>query len=181
MKKKLLFTIMALSITVLSYSQETAFGVKGGLNFANITGDVDGSSITSFHIGGKYNMMMSDQFGIQPEFVISGQGSEYTVGLGPFGSVTAKVNVLYANIPVMAKYYVTEMINLHAGPQIGVLISDDGTGWNTLDLGLGLGGSLELDGGFTAGLRYNLGLTDVADGGSAKNSVIQISAGFFFL
>ena len=141
-------------------------------------------------------IMVSDMFAVQPELLYSSQGSDYDESDEGF-DVSGTVKVDYLNIPVMAKYYVVEGFSIEAGPQIGFLLSatdeydneeDDikeflkGT-----DFGVNLGVGYKLENGLNFGARYNLGLSDnldvddfETDGAEYKNSVIQISVGYFF-
>ncbi len=53
------------------------------------------------------------------------------------------------------------------------------------DFGLNLGVGYKMESGLNFGARYNLGLSDVNDsdmdgGAEYKNSVIQVSVGYFF-
>jgi hypothetical protein len=97
----------------------------------------------------------------------------------------------------MAKYYVTEGLSIEAGPQIGFLLSatdeyedeedDIDEFLKSTDFGLNLGLGYKLDSGLFFNARYNLGLSDnldadefETDGAEYKNSVIQISVGYFF-
>ncbi len=54
----------------------TKFGVKTGLNFADVSGDqVDGfETVTVFHFGVMAEFIISDKFSFQPELLYSGQG-----------------------------------------------------------------------------------------------------------
>jgi len=133
----------------------------------------------------------------------------------------AKWNLHYINVPIMAKYYVIQSVAIEAEPYIGLNIKsewkseyegsmtfadetqvesrkateDIKKGTNSIDFSLGVGASFNLDNGFFAGVRYNLGLSEVgkdfteidedgfetnlkADG--IKNGVFQVSVGFKF-
>ncbi|MBT8312552.1 MAG: outer membrane beta-barrel protein, partial [Flavobacteriaceae bacterium] len=94
-------------------------------------------------------------------------------------------------------YYVAEGFSLQAGPQIGFLLSatDEFEGEEEdikdflkgTDFGVNFGLGYELDNGLNFAARYNVGLSDNLDttefeseGAEYKNSVIQISVGWFF-
>lgn len=197
MKKLFLFFTLALFSLNFSIAQVN-FGAKAGVNFSDITGEkVDSfSGRTSLHVGVVAEIMVSDMFAVQPELLYSSQGSDYDESDEGF-DVSGTVKVDYLNIPVMAKYYVVEGFSIEAGPQIGFLLSatdeydneeDDikeflkGT-----DFGVNLGVGYKLENGLNFGARYNLGLSDnldvddfETDGAEYKNSVIQISVGYFF-
>ncbi|GAA4952281.1 hypothetical protein GCM10023314_27140 [Algibacter agarivorans] len=180
-----------------TYSQEVSFGVKAGVNFSDITGDdtASFSGLTAFHIGVVSEIMISETFAFQPELLYSAQGSDWKDDFeGETFEGTVKLS--YLNIPLMAKYYVAEGFSLEVGPQLGLLLSakdeydsteddikDDLKG---LDFGVNFGLGYKLDNGLNFGARYNLGLTDGNDNpdslgdSSYKNSVIQVSVGYFF-
>ncbi len=183
MKKILLLAV----VTVLGFTdvnaQEIQFGVKGGLNFATVTGDntEDIDVVTSFNFGVLSEISVSDKFSFQPELMYSGQGysfNENTIALS------------YLNIPFMGKYYITKGLSVEAGPQIGFLFSakneetDVKDSFNSFDFGVNFGLGYKLDNGLNFGARYNLGLTDInnLDNSSSKNKngVFQLSIGYFF-
>jgi len=153
----------------------------------------------------------------------SESGSEIIMGI-PVNynyNAEAKWNLHYINVPIMAKYYVIPSIAIEAGPYVGFNMSskaeyelegsisaagiteyesDKGSedmkkGTNSIDFGLGVGASFNLDNGFFASVRYNLGLTKIAkeyteidedgfeyksDAYDIKNGVFQVSVGFKF-
>lgn len=194
----LLFAIFALTSINQTFSQEVNFGAKAGVNFADITGEeVDSfDGLTSFHLGFVAEILFSDAFAVQPELLYSRQGSDYKDSFESF-SYEGTVKVDYINIPVMAKYFVTEGFSIEAGPQIGFLMSakdeyedeeDDIKDYlKGTDFGVNFGLGYKLESGLNFGARYNIGLSDnldtdefEADGAEYKNSVIQISVGYFF-
>ncbi|MCU4176501.1 porin family protein [Carboxylicivirga sp. N1Y90] len=194
--KKLLVIVAVLAISASSFAQ-VKFGVKAGTNIASITGD-DGEGLdsrTSFVFGGFAKFELSEKFAFQPELLYSMQGaagSESYEGVNV--DVTMKTD--YLNIPLMAKYYVTEGFSLQAGPQVGFLLSakfkmeangqeeeeDIKDQMKGVDFGLNFGAGYELDFGLGFDVRYNLGLTNVADYDEAdgKNGVFQITASYAF-
>jgi hypothetical protein len=192
MKKIILTAIFATVVLVSANAQQ--FGLKGGINFATLSGDVqNASSRTSLHFGVTAEFTITDKFSIQPELLYSGQGYKYEEFL--YKDVT---KLDYINIPVMAKFYVAEGFSLEAGPQIGFLISaeedwyENGQGGvydikneiESTDFGLNFGAGYKLDNGLNFGVRYNLGLSNVYKNYGfnydTNNSVLQISVGYFF-
>lgn len=180
MKKVLLIAILA--VAGVSNAQDMKFGVKGGLNFANVTNTNDGSNLTAFHLGGFANFKVADKFAVQPELLYSAQGSSYTGG---------KFELNYINVPVMAQFEVSEGINLEVGPQIGFLMSAKSAGTDvkeylsTTDFSLNLGAAYNIDENMSVGLRYGMGLTKVqkelgTNESASKNSVVQLSFGYSF-
>ncbi|MBG7631750.1 MAG: PorT family protein, partial [Bacteroidetes bacterium] len=123
--KKIMLTALVAVITMVSTNAQN-FGAKAGVNFASITGDetedLDGR--TSFFIGAVVEFEISDKFSFQPELLYSGQGakSSYSSESGDV-SEESVVKLDYLNIPLMAKYYVSEGFSIEAGPQVGFLLS----------------------------------------------------------
>ena len=158
MKKLLL--VSAITILGLAHlnAQDVKFGIKGGLNYASVTG-VESSQLQptgGLNFGGMAEIFISEKFSLQPELMYSGQGF----------SDNGIISLHYLNVPVMGKYYVTKRLSLEAGPQIGFLLSAREAKEklrkhdNKLDFGVNFGIGYKLDNGLNFGLRYNLGLTE---------------------
>jgi opacity protein-like surface antigen len=180
--KKIIFAAVAVFAFGFTNAQGVKFGAKAALNVATLTGDVeDASSLVGFQIGAFAEFKVSEKFAVQPELMYSAQGAS-----GDNGDL--KLN--YLNIPVMAKYYVAPAFSLEAGPQIGFLLSAKSEGEDakdfvsSTDFGFNLGAGYDFTENLSAGLRYNLGLTNVfdfeGDDFSAKNGVFSVSLGYKF-
>ena len=186
----------AAAVLAFAYTnaQEVKFGVKGGLNIATLGGDAeDAKSLVGFHVGGFAEIKLSDKFAIQPELLYSTQGAKFE---GTDGDADYDDKLDYLNIPVMAKYYVAEGFSLEAGPQIGFLLSakEDGEDvkdfYKSIDFGVNFGAGYDFTENLSAGVRYNLGLSNIYDFpeeaedffGDVKgnNSVFSISVGYKF-
>lgn len=202
MKKVLLSAVAVMAFMSVS-AQETRFGVKAGANLSTFTGDVeDAKSLVGFHVGAFAEIKLTDKFAVQPEILFSTQGAKNEESGAGFSSED-KLNLSYLNIPVMAKYYVAEKFSLEAGPQIGFLLSakdkyeysgpggsDSGKedvkdGFKSIDFGVNFGAGYDFTENLSVGLRYNLGLSNIADGDDAgdakvKNSVFSLSVGYKF-
>ncbi|SFW67435.1 Outer membrane protein beta-barrel domain-containing protein [Sinomicrobium oceani] len=174
--KKIILVIMAVvGVSVYSNAQSLHFGAKGGVNFASLSGDdADGADgRTGFHIGLLAELGLTDKFSIQPEVLYSAQGAKIS---------DADLNLDYVNIPVLAKYYLTDGLSIQAGPQFGLNVKDDWEGFDTNAKSFEMSGAVGLEykiGSFFAQGRYNFGLSDVTDQ-NVKNSVFQLSVGFLF-
>ncbi len=179
--------ILAAAIIAVGYTAnaQVSFGVKAGLNIANLTGDLDGtSSLASFNAGGLVNIPVSSQFSVQPEVIYSGEGAKGDGGKYLFN---------YINIPVLFQYNNPSGFFAEVGPQIGLLTSAkakiDGGGStdvkeflksSNFSAAIGLGYKLANGLGFNA--RYNLGLVNISkeDGGTIKSSTFAVGAFFAF-
>lgn len=174
-------------------AQETRFGVKGGLNITNITGDSDTNALVGFQVGGFAEIKIIERLAIQPELLYSTQGASYRLIGGHDSSLELKLN--YINIPVLAKFYVTKQFTVEGGPQLGFLVSakyfgkNDKDSYNSTDLGFNFGAGYNLTDNFAIGLRYTVGLSGVYDKNyddvydyyeSAKNSVLALNLSYKF-
>lgn len=173
--KKLMFSALALFAFGFANAQDSdmKFGVKGGVQFTNITGDLDGDGRTGFYLGGLVDFAVAEDFHVQPEVLYSMEGAD-------------EASISYIRIPIMAKYYVMEGLNLQAGPSVAFKIAseddfvDEAT--KSIDFGLGIGAGYELTSGLFFDLRYNLGLANISDidGVDAKNTGFQLGLGYKF-
>jgi hypothetical protein len=170
-----------------------SFGVKGGVNFATVNGDdIDSpDSRTSFHVGALVEVPVSDMFSVQAEALYSGKGFDFDYE-GSDGD-KAELQLDYIDVPVLAKFYLTEGLSLEAGPQLSFLIneeldvnpnSDSGDldldEAESIDLGLAGGLSFQTNFGIFATGRYIYGLSDVYKDVDIHNSTFQIGIGYKF-
>lgn len=171
--------------TVL-YGQQSGFGIKGGINLSNQKLSAQDISITPDvmvkpHFGVFYNTMISDQFSIQNEILYSSQSTgKLDLGFGDEG-----LTYNYLNLPIIFKYYPTEILNLHAGPQVGILLGGDEFNGvsvtdeaNKLEFGFAFGTEIYLTETLGLSARYVFGLTDIYDSDGSdhqKNRNIQFS------
>ncbi|MGY5846631.1 porin family protein [Salegentibacter sp. HM20] len=205
--KKFTLTI-GLSILALASlkAQEFNFGVKAGANFATLNGDTDElDSRTAIHVGVISEIPIFERFSFQPELIYSAQGAQHSDSeTWEDGTETAdyKINLDYINIPLLAKYYITDGLNLQFGPQLGILLNakeeeeytfdgetesyeEEIEDAQTIDFSLAAGVGYQLDMGLFFNARYNAGLsniieTEMDDDYSIKNGVFQLSIGYMF-
>ena len=190
MKTLLTSLMLALICSTGLLAQGIDFGVKAGANIANqkISGDydIDTKAIVSFHGGVFVVWMFTEQLGLQPELLLSMQGSKEKDATYDY-----KINTNYVNIPVLVRYNINDMFSVHAGPQFGILVSakeefdgdkdDIKDDFKTMDVGLAIGAEANLPvANLGVGLRYIIGLTNVLsedgsfDDTELKNGVFQI-------
>lgn len=180
-----LFLIVGLCSGILK-AQDFNLGVKAGFNLSSLGGDSRYNYATKpgFHIGGLAEIPFSDEITLQPEVLLSFQGS------GTGGTLySGDINLFYLNVPLMAKYNVWDELYVEAGPQLGLLLSSniDADSYNTsvtpdknsLDIGLGVGAGYRLNDEFYFQLRFVPGLVNVVKDFSSKNRVFQLSAVYF--
>ena len=177
----MLFMTTGNAQTTTTTGKTTSFGIKGGVNFANVRGDdFDGPNArTSFHIGVLAEFPLTDAFSLQTEALYSGQGFQTDIE-GTDGKIEYKLD--YINVPVLAKIYVTDGLSIEAGPQfsfkVNEQVDDESAAGGTetdevesFDFGVAGGLTFQTNMGFFASGRYTLGLTDIVKDVDAKNSV----------
>jgi len=182
--------ILTVLITASSLgAQEIDFGLKGGVNLANVGGDADGlESRLGLHLGGYTTIAVNDRFSIQPEVLYSTQGAQSE------NLSEVKLNLDYVIIPVLAKIAITDGFSGYLGPQVGILtraeVKDNEGSDNVIDeyksgdFGLAIGLGYEWSNGFNFSGRFNYGLSNIDNvfNNSAeyieRNKVFQFSAGY---
>ncbi|WP_400192582.1 porin family protein [Hymenobacter sp. B81] len=186
-----LLAATALLATTAATAQNTGvqFGLKAGLNMAVLDGVInrEANYKPGLHAGVFMRVRPSKRFAFQPEVVYSQQGCENRIPLfsGWGGSVVleSQTKLAYLNVPLLAKVYLGNVVNLQFGPQVGLLLSARETGetgytstpsGNTIrtsdtnvkkdyksDVALCGGVGVDLPMGLTASARLNYGLTDI--------------------
>jgi hypothetical protein len=160
-------TILFMIISTLVSAQGLDFGLKLGFNFANVSGIDDFEQRTGLSAGIFAGARLGDKLGLQVDALYSQQGAE--VG-ATYSDIVQDFNLDYISIPVVVKYYLTDNLNIHAGPQIGILLNDETSvvgqvfeniEADTVDWLGTLGIGLDLPLGLRAEARYSFGLTRV--------------------
>lgn len=167
------------------------FGIKAGMNVTNLSNAFD--SRTAFYAGLTYEYPIGDNWAFAPEFIFSSQGTK----LKASGDYTKLVSS-YANIPILAKFYLFDKLSFEFGPQLGFLMSAkektkvdgdkstytyDNDDTNTFDLAITVGASFHVTSSLYVNMRYNLGLTNMLDEdfyGDNKNRIFQLGFGYKF-
>ncbi|WP_224744324.1 porin family protein [Pontibacter aquaedesilientis] len=131
MKKLLFMFVFAVATAFAAQAQNASFGIRGGANISNLSGDLRDEdrfeNKVGFHAGIMANFGVVDNFfSIQPELLYSVKGfknedSEVTL-LGQTRRREGKVNYNYLDLPVMAKIKAGPLY-FEAGPQASYLLS----------------------------------------------------------
>jgi hypothetical protein len=181
--KRIIFSAVMLLLIRGAYAQHVEYGIKGGVNFANLKDDAannDADSKTGFHLGGLAHIHLNRSWAIQPEIVYSTQGAEYGNG---------KLKLNYINVPVLAQYMFAEGFRIQTGPQLGILTTSEWKSGGTetdvdnlsnADFSWSFGAGYLSRSGLGIDARYNLGLTDVSKSNTTdiQNRVWQL--GLFY-
>jgi len=200
----LMFTLCSSSIFAGGL---TGYGLKGGLNFANLHGDDvedlglgDLDSKMGLCLGGFVTYSISDMFAIQPEVLFTMKGAKKEVEVqGETLKVTGSLN--YLEIPVLAKLSIpgqgSFVPNLFIGPYLAIKLSGKwkveyaGASAETdiedlkgTDFGVVCGAGVDLALGsskVTVDARYTLGLTTIDASeweADIKNGVFSLMVGY---
>ena len=200
MKTKIFYVIVFILSVQIASAQ--TFGIKGGVNFANMTFsssgiDISPKSITGYHFGPVADFALQEKLHFNTGLLYSLKGFKMEV-TGETGSFSGTETFSYLEIPLNLAYLFP--INdksdffIQAGPYLGYALSGkDKTGGETtnvdfesggmkrLDYGLGFGGGVEF-GPIVASLNYQLGIANISDaeGLTAKNKNFQVSLAYMF-
>ncbi len=200
MKKLVIILVVLLSYNVNSQS----FGIKGGVNYSNLTNEETIKSLTnavkskdarvSYHLGVFAEIPINDNFSLQPELLYSSQGVELD-GLVKDGSL----HLDYLTIPIMAKLYIFKPLYFELGIQGSYLFNNefvigktklfkDTDIFEKMDYSANFGVGVKF-GKLSANCRYNYGMNGILDLGDSKiskkmeedapkNSVLTVSIGY---
>jgi hypothetical protein len=191
MKTKFLSLFAALLVSQLMMAQ-FHLGFKAG---ANIT-KVEGTSFEQefrygYNLGGFAEIGLGNKFSFEPEVLFnqysSTLDSNFKVLYADFiGSNQSKVKLNYLTIPLLLDYKLLGPIHIQAGPQFGVLMSQDKNllqnGKNAFrngDFSMVAGAQIKIAQLRVTG-RYLIGLNNINDIDNQdkwKNQVIQLSVG----
>jgi hypothetical protein len=192
MKRSIFFFALFISGII---NAQISIGVKGGLNFANITNAsaIKAGNHTGYMIGGYISPKPKKTLGFRSEIILSRQGYDYKTNTN-----TGNVNLDYLLLPQLITLNFTKKFQLHVGGQAAFLLNAkvDSTGsssgslfdyFNRFDYGLAAGAEIYPFMGLFIGGRINVSLNDVSVGGTrpnfipgidAKNNVVQFYVGW---
>lgn len=198
--------ILAVSLAV-PFIVQAQFGVKAGLNFANVSNasSINNSSRTGFQAGIFLAPQSKKILSSRTELLFSRQGYNYKTGTN-----TGNVNLDYIMLPQFMAINITKYFQIQIGGQMAFLLnakvdsSNGGSGssgnsildlYNKFDYGYGGGVEVHPVSGLLIGARVNISLgnlyKDIASttpGTSPsyvpkvdiKNNVFQVFAGWAF-
>ena len=163
----MLLTVAAVSLFFSIAKGQNAIGLKGGINFGNLSA-FEGESRISGHGGVFLHHTINKNWCFQPELLFSGEGQRYIAN----GNDERVLALDYIQLPLMIQYYPAPQVYFEAGPQIGVLISAQDKGnaeahlnvkddFSKAQVALGVGVGFKATEQLILYGRYNFGLTDV--------------------
>ena len=166
---------------------QTAFGLKGGINFTNFNvADAQGTydSRTGYHAG----FFLREKFNkvaFQPELLLFTQNNVIENYQGYY-KVTQRFT--YVSVPLMFKFYPIWGLNMQVGPQFGFLVdgqrkTDTPLGTSTEDIkdyykqsdvSISSGIGYDFKFGLGVDVRYNIGLRDVNNASNGETAKSQV-------
>ncbi len=178
--KKISILAVCLFGFIVGANAQVALGLKGGLNFANVDAAGDPDAKTGYHFGAFLEAGLGG-INLQPEILFSAKGAE-------------DFDLTYLEIPILLKKNFAKVLNIHFGPQFGILTSaesvDPVTGGEqdvkdflkSSDISAVVGAGVNLPAGLVGGARYVFGLSDINDGfgTEVKNKTFQVFVGWKF-
>lgn len=167
----------------LIYSQYN-FGLKSGLNFANVKGNIDEKTKTSVYLGLYSKIKLNEMFNFQPEIVYSRQGYNLK-GI----SNKLRYNFDYINVPLMFAFKDLENFHLEFGPQFGLLLQSEIKDnldlkkvTTNFDFGFNIGANAFVTKKLFINLRYNLGFININNEDNTdlniRNSILSLGVGY---
>lgn len=174
-------------------SESVRFGIRGGLNFANVSGKhmVDTDMRTSFHVGAIVDIPLMQSLYIQTGLYLTEKGWKYEESEDDY-EWEEKTNLMYLEIPILASYRYNfndaTQLQFNVGPYIAYGIGgkcktveteydetykgesdffgddNDQMGGKRFDCGLQIGLGLTFAKHYYIGGAYEFGLTKIAGG-----------------
>jgi opacity protein-like surface antigen len=195
MKRFLIAMALVVFMAGAASAEGMLFGIKGGINMANLAGDdIDDNEMKMAFGGGIWmNYAFNEAFSLQPELLYMLKGADWDNG-----DYTIKLS--YIDLNILAKYSIPMEGNfapyLFAGPSLGMNISakeeykgesEDLDDVKSMDigamLGVGFDYMLESGGCISFDARYAMGLTTIDDSDSeddVKTTGIMVMVGYGF-
>lgn len=173
----LVFFFAVIQITTAQEKSEYKLGFKGGVNFTNVgtTTGVSNKSLTGVHFGLFAKLPITNSFAVQPELYFTTKGGELTYQ-NVVVDGTAKFNLNYIEVPVLAVFKIFPGFNFQVGPYASYLVSSkvknvnevsfnfedniQSGDFNKFDTGVMAGFGIDVK-SVEIGVRYNFGLLKV--------------------
>lgn len=191
MKNLFLLCIVLVSSSVFSQSifDRLHFGVKAGGNYSDFSNaNFDTEGLPGFHAGAIIAFDINEKWSVQEDFLFSTQGAKIKGGI----SDGKDLKLSYISVPIVLKYKTSFGLYFEAGPQVGILVSEDfkeitnNDFAEKIDAGMVGGIGYQFPNGLGIGARYYYGLTDISKIKSTtintdfQNNMSQVSLFYIF-
>jgi hypothetical protein len=198
MKKAIILLCLLITGFEAAQAQEYfKFGIKGGLNISGFSGkdaiQANFKDRSDIHFGVLSEIMVGDQFALQPEIVYSSQGgTSFSQDFNELSGEETNFKVDYISLPVMLKYFIIPGLSIEVGPRFSFLIDsrvetissgstselDVTNRTEKFDLGVAGGLGYDLPWGIIVQARYLRGFSAIYEDVNYRNSLIQLSLGY---
>jgi len=172
MKFKLLFLLPLFGMSLNGYSQQPVISATGGLNFGKWKLDEKSShnhSRPGIILGVAVELPVQEALSLQSGLQYAMFGSHFK-----YNNEESTYKTNYLLMPLLGKYKFQHGISVHAGPELGFLMSAksnlDGDHYDfkddmkAFDVFFVLGAEYTLNNGLSVGFRIHHGLTNVENG-----------------
>jgi len=191
MKNLFLLCIVLVSSSVFSQSifDRLHFGIKAGGNYSDFSNaNFDTEGLPGFHAGAIIAFDINEKWSVQEDFLFSTQGAKIKGGI----SDGKDLKLSYISVPIVLKYKTSFGLYFEAGPQVGILASEDFKELTNddfaekIDAGMVGGIGYQFPNGLGIGARYYYGLTDISKIKSNtintdfQNNMSQVSLFYIF-
>ena len=158
----------------------------------------DPKVLPSFFVGGYANFLFTDRFQLEPGLYLASRGYQVNNTVAGLVQVEVTNRAYYLELPVYARVFLTDELNVFAGPQLSVLLSNNfntqlsafiastdfdrkaSDNLNKVDIGLALGVGYQLPVGFNIQAGYDIGLIPFSEDVKAYNGVWKLGVGYSF-
>lgn len=172
--KTIYILLLFVSISTLSFSQDTKYGVRGGVNVSNLdfTPDADFQNLhrNGFFFGGFVDYGFSESLSLQVELQYSAEGAKFD-GL----------NADYIQMPIMLRFHLGDKFMVGAGPMASLKTWKNKDAFSTFAFSGIAGIEYMITDELFVDARFSYGITNVLDqdldGLEAKNNNIQFGFG----
>ncbi len=167
-------------------AQMISYGIKGGLNMANIGGSdaPDSEARAGFHVGGFLGLSFLGIVAVEGGAYYSQKG--YFLGSGDGMELVYN----YIDIPLVLKFSPLPLFHLYVGPQASLFLDGsikdtdfefDADNFTSPDYALVMGAGVNVPGGLRISAGYDLGVTPVnVDEMKIYNRVLKLTLGYKF-
>lgn len=172
--KKIVLLLVFVGLTTLTFSQETKYGVRAGLNVSNLdfTPDADFQNLhrNGFAFGGFVDYGFSESLSVQIELQYSAEG-------GKVDDLKAD----YLQMPIMLRFNLGNSFTIGAGPMASLKTWKNQDAFSTFTFSAIGGIEYMITDELFIDARFSYGITDILDedtvGLEAKNNNIQFGFG----
>ena len=191
MKNLIFFVFIILFSTHINAQKNFHYGIKGGVNFTNLTSDyfAENNTRTGYYLGVLAEISISSKFSIQPEVLYANQGTNAKVIMLGSEPKSEEYSLDYLQVPILSKVYLLPNFSVEIGPSFNFLVNDKISDYesnllNNFEFSGAIGISYKLTNGFFSNVRYNQGLSNVFDKekylSSSKLYGFQLGLGYVF-